>query len=104
MIVSGAASDSRIEQESGAKELFGVPLALVTRLLEHLVARIHDSADRKHHRPWACVDSRIVDACLVMDGVGVDQREAFDHVNRPAVEVGRLVQPSLAVLIGDVDD
>ena len=103
-LASSPPGDAGIQGVPGAEQMPGVTFPLVARLFVHLITRIRRSPDRKHHRPRSRVDGGILDACFVMDRIGIDHREALNHTDGLAREVPRLVQPRFPRLIRDVDN
>ena len=54
-------------------------------------------------RPGSRVHLRIFESGFVVDRVGVDEREAFDHMQGVATKMTQQVEPGPAIEIGHID-
>ena len=93
--------DQLLLAKMSIQELFDKLLAPV---LDELRIRFQTTIEGHADLPWPRKHLRILDGGFVLDGVGRDRREPFDHVQLIAMEIARPVEPCLVVEIGQVDD
>jgi len=81
-----------------------ITFTFVTRLFQELKPLFLEAPDGKRHLPGSGIHIRVLDRDFVVDRLRVDEREAFDHVYGVCVEIRRLIEPRLGVLIGHIDN
>ena len=74
------------------------------RILEELRIRFQAAIERHRDSPGTRKDFRIFDRHFVANGVRSDRREAFNEMQRFAVEIAGPVEPVLVVEIRHIDD
>src|ERR1700688_1863798 len=85
-------------------KMLEVALTFVTRFLEELTPWFLMASDGGRNRRRSREHLRVLDRCLVVNRVRVDQREAFDDMGAVGEEIPGAVKPHHAVLVGDVED
>ena len=100
----GTKADPGVSSVTEAAEDLPVPFALVTRLFDELIPVLLETPEGESDLPGSRIHVRVLNRDFVMDRIRVDEREAFDHVHGVCVEIRRLVEPRLGVLIGHIDN
>src|SRR5687767_6222716 len=96
-------SNPWIHLHPDARASLDAAIPLMARLLVKLEPRLLVPQQGRDHRPGTGIDLRVLDARLIVDGIGVDHRVPLHDAEVVAEEIAGIVDPGESVRVPDVD-